>query len=51
MRKLHECHSEPQAKNLMIPAFCKSEILRPLPQDDITTQPSLARGADLGEGV
>src|SRR5438094_6451720 len=33
--KSHECHSEPQAKNLTMPASCKSEILRLTPQDDI----------------
>src|SRR6266850_2588665 len=38
MRKSHECHSEPQAKNLTISASCKSEILRLPPQDDIATQ-------------
>ena len=38
MRKSHECHSEPQAKNLTIPASCKSEILRLPPQDDVVTQ-------------
>ena len=38
MRKSHECHSEPQAKNLTIPASCESEILRLPPQDDIVTQ-------------
>ena len=38
MRKSHECHSEPQAKNLTIPVSCESEILRLPPQDDIVTQ-------------
>ena len=38
MQKSHECHSEPQAKNLTIPASCKGEILRLPPQDDIATQ-------------
>src|SRR5712692_8581201 len=36
--KSHECHSEPQAKNLTIAAPCKCEILRLPPQDDIATQ-------------
>jgi hypothetical protein len=39
MRKSHECHSEPKAKNLTITAPCKCEILRLPPQDDIATQP------------
>src|ERR1041385_2291126 len=38
MRNLHECHSEPQAKNLTIPDACEGEILRLAPQDDIATQ-------------
>ncbi len=38
MQKSHECHSEPQAKNLTIAAPCKCEILRLPPQDDIATQ-------------
>jgi hypothetical protein len=36
--KPHECHSEPQAKNLTIPASYKKQILRLAPQDDIATQ-------------
>ncbi len=47
MRKSHECHSEPQAKNLTLPAFCKSEILRLLPQDDIATQSLSGEGKDV----
>ena len=38
MRKLYECHSEPKAKNLMIQAVCKKQILRLPPQDDIERQ-------------
>jgi hypothetical protein len=38
MRKSHECHSEPQAKNLALPATYEGEILRLSPQDDIATQ-------------
>ena len=38
IRKSHECHSEPQAKNLTIANPYKCEILRLLPQDDIATQ-------------
>jgi len=38
MRKSHECHSEPQVKNLTFTAAYESEILRLLPQDDIATQ-------------
>jgi hypothetical protein len=38
MRKSHERHSEPQAKNLGFPATCEGEILRRSPQDDIATQ-------------
>jgi hypothetical protein len=38
MRKSHECHSEPQAKNLAFTGTYKSEILRLSPQDDIATQ-------------
>jgi outer membrane lipoprotein carrier protein len=38
MRKSHGCHSEPQAKNLTIPASCNSEILRLPPQDNTTTE-------------
>jgi iron(III) transport system substrate-binding protein len=38
MKKSHECHSEPQAKNLTVAAPCKHEILRLSPQDDIGTQ-------------
>jgi hypothetical protein len=34
----HECHSEPQAKNLTIPPSNKKQILRLPPQDDIGTQ-------------
>src|SRR5712692_11855614 len=34
----HQCHSEPQAKNLTIPASYKKQILRLPPQDDIATQ-------------
>jgi hypothetical protein len=34
MRKTHECHSEPQAKNLALPAIYQTEILRLSPQDD-----------------
>jgi hypothetical protein len=48
MRKSHECHSEPKAKNLTITAPCKCEILRLPPQDDIATQSLLGRGQ--GEG-
>ena len=36
--KPHECHSEPQAKNLTIPTFYKRQILWLPPQDDIATQ-------------
>jgi hypothetical protein len=49
MRKLHECHSEPQAKNLVFPATCEGEILRLSPQDDIVTQS--ATGEERGEGA
>src|SRR5438094_10662304 len=42
--KSHECHSEPQAKNLTMPASCKSEILRLTPQDDIATQSPSGEG-------
>src|SRR5262245_7453929 len=38
MRKSHECHSEPQAKNLTFSAVYQGEILRLSPQDDIATQ-------------
>src|SRR5262245_24171861 len=38
MRKSHECHSEPQAKNLTFSAVYEGEILRLSPQDDIATQ-------------
>jgi hypothetical protein len=38
MRKSPECHSEPQAKNLALPATYEGEILRLSPQDDIATQ-------------
>jgi hypothetical protein len=38
MQKSHECHSEPQAKNLAFPATYECEILRLSPQDDIATQ-------------
>jgi hypothetical protein len=38
MQKSHECHSEPQAKNLAFPATYEGEILRLSPQDDIATQ-------------
>jgi hypothetical protein len=38
MRKSHECHSAPQAKNLAFPATYQDEILRLSPQDDIATQ-------------
>ena len=48
MRKSHECHSEPQAKNLAFTATDEGEILRLLPQDDIATQ-SLT-GEDKGKG-
>jgi len=34
--KNNKCHSEPQAKNLALPATYESEILRLSPQDDIT---------------
>jgi hypothetical protein len=34
MRKTHECHSEPQAKNLAVPVTYQTEILRLSPQDD-----------------
>jgi hypothetical protein len=37
-RKSHECHSEPQAKNLAFPGTYEGEILRLSPQDDIATQ-------------
>ena len=40
---------QPKAKNLMIPAACKKQILRLSPQDDIATQ-SLT-GEDRGEGA
>jgi hypothetical protein len=39
MRKSHECHSEPQAKNLAFPATHQNEILRLSPQDHIATHP------------
>jgi len=48
-QKSHECHSEPQAKNLTIAAPCKCEILRLPPQDDIATQPRA--GKDEGGGI
>ena len=38
IRKSHECHSEPQAKNLAFPATYEDEILRLSRQDDIATQ-------------
>ena len=38
MRKSHECHSEPEAKNLAFTGTYESEILRLSPQDDIATQ-------------
>jgi hypothetical protein len=38
MGKSHECHSEPQAKNLAFPATYEGEILRLSPQDGIATQ-------------
>ncbi len=38
IRKSHECHSEPQAKNLTIAHPYKCEILRLPPQDDIATR-------------
>ncbi|HEY7319511.1 MAG TPA: hypothetical protein VIE89_18245, partial [Candidatus Binatia bacterium] len=41
----HECHSEPQAKNLAFPATYEGEILRLSPQDDIATQ-SPSRGEE-----
>jgi hypothetical protein len=44
MQKSHECHSEPQAKNLTIAAPCKCEILRLPPQDDIATQSRRGEG-------
>ena len=46
--KPHECHSEPQAKNLTIPPSYKKQILRLPAQDDIGTQ-SLT-GEERGEG-
>jgi len=48
MPKSHECHSEPQAKNLGFPATYEGEILRLSPQNDIETQ-SLV-GEEMGEG-
>jgi hypothetical protein len=38
MRKSHECHSEPKAKNLAFSAANENEILRLRPQDDTMTQ-------------
>ena len=35
MRKSHERHSEPQAKNPTMAALCKCEILRLAPQDPL----------------
>ncbi len=49
MRKLHECHSEPKAKNLVIPAACKRQILRLPPQDDIATQSRWVRKTHVRE--
>jgi hypothetical protein len=46
MRKSHECHSEPQAKNLAFPATYEGEILRLSPQDDIATQSVGGRSKD-----
>jgi hypothetical protein len=48
MPKSHECHSEPQAKNLAFPATYEGEILRLSPQDDIATQSPT--GEDKREG-
>jgi len=47
MRKTHECHSEPQAKNLALPAIYQTEILRLSPQDD-TEIPDDAGGKRFG---
>jgi hypothetical protein len=49
VRKSHECHSEPQAKNVAFPATYEGEILRLSPQDDIATQS--VTGEDRGEGA
>ena len=51
MRKSHECHSEPQAKNLAFPATYKGEILRLSPQDDIATQSVTGKDKGRGDGL
>jgi hypothetical protein len=38
MRKSHESHSEPEAKNLAFHATYEGEMLRLSPQDDVATQ-------------
>jgi hypothetical protein len=50
MRKSHECHSEPQAKNLAFPATCEDEILRLSPHDEIATQSVAGEDKDKGAG-